>query len=366
MLAGPASPAGARIYWTAQGGDAIGRARADGTGAIRDFIAVGNAPRGLAITGKHVYWSQGGANGTVGRARLNGTRKRPAFISTGRTPQGVALDSFGVYWTHTFAGAGQIGHAGLDGAGVVQGFIPTDPNPCGVAADPDELYWANGGTPGAIGKAHGPFDFEQDFLVAGGDPCGVAVTGRHIYWANRGGNGIARSTRDGTRVRQHFIDATRPCGVAVDESRLYWTSQATDAIGTARLDGSHVNPALIMGLRDPCGVAVEPTTRARPSSYEYRSTPVGAKGPIHAFLVQNTSSSVLDVRAVRITGLNSGDFKITGDGCRIAFTAPAGGCVINARFQPAARGLRQATISVISNASDSPTSVSISGLGTAP
>jgi hypothetical protein len=72
------------------------------------------------------------------------------------------------------------------------------------------------------------------------------------------------------------------------------------------------------------------------------------------------------VRRVAIAGNNPGDFKKTGDNCTTANAAAGGGCIINLRFSPKAAGDRQATIKVISNASNSPTAITVSGFGTSP
>jgi len=361
-----APSASAHVYWTSQGTDAIGRARLNGDAAIRNFISTAPAPHGVAIDGAHVYWAQGGANGSIGRARLNGTDKKENFITTGKNARGVALDSFGIYWSNVVSGAGTIGHANLDGSGANRSFIATSGPPCGVAVDPDKLYWANSTSPGSIGRAHGPFDVDPTFITAGGNPCGVAVTNTHIYWANQGGNSIGRARRDGSHVHQHFIQAPGACGVAVNDSRVYWTSTASNSIGTARLDGSRPNPLLIKNASNPCGIAVDPTAAATPRSYAYPPTHIGGKGKIHAFVITDTSSSVLDVRRVRIVGPNAGDFKKTGDGCTIVNTAAGGGCIVNVRFSPTAPGARRATIQVLSNASNSPTSIALTGSGISP
>jgi hypothetical protein len=362
LILAPSSGA-AHIYWANQSGDTIGRAGLDGGGVNQKFISGATTPRAVAIDGAYVYWAQGTTQGSIGRARLNGTGKDQAFISTGKSPHGVTLDSFGIYWTNTVGGVGAVGHSSLGGFGVNESFIPTDPSPCGVTVDPDKLYWANGGSPGSIGRAHGPLDVHQDFLTTDGNTCGVAVTKRYVYWANRSGGTIGRATRDGTRVNQRFIVTPSPCGVAANESRIYWTSPQTDAIGTSRLDGTRINPSLIDNAADPCGLAIDPTATASPSAYTFSATPVGQKGPIHAFFIQNTSSSVLDVRRVSIGGRNPGDFTKTGDGCTIVNTAAGGGCIINVRFWPTAPGDRRATIDVTSNASNSPTSIAITGFG---
>ena len=359
-----AAPAGAHIYWTSRGTDTIGRARLDGTVAIRDFIHTAAPARGIAIDGQHVYWAQTAAKGSIGRANLNRTGVEQDFISTGNGTRGVALDSFGIYWSHVVSGTGAIGHSSLDGSNVNPSFFGTSGPPCGVAADPDKLWWANSTNPGTIGRAHGPFDVEPTFIKAGGYPCGVALTATHTYWANQGGGTIGRASHDGSHVRNNFINVPGACGVAVDDSRIYFTSASSNSIGVARLDGTVLNPQLIKNVASPCGIAVDPTAAATPKSYVYPKTVVGEKGQIQAFFVKNTSSSVLDVRGVRIVGPAASDFKKTGDGCTTVTTAAGGGCIVNVRFSPTASGERQATIQVLSNASNSPVAIAISGIGT--
>lgn len=361
-----AAPAGAHIYWTNQGTDTIGRARLDGNVAIRDFIHTAAPARGVAIDGQHVYWAQGAAKGSIGRANLNATGVKQSFISTGKNTRGVALDSFGIYWSHVVSGAGAIGHSSLDGSNVNPVFISTSGPPCGVAADPDKLYWANSTNPGTVGRAHGPLDVEPTFIPAGGSPCGVAVTATHTYWANRSGGTIGRASHDGSHVRQDFIALPGACGVAVAGSRIYFTSAASNSIGVAKLDGTVLNRQLVKNASAPCGITADPTMAASPSKYTYPSTQVGAKGQIHAFFVENTSSAVLDVRRVRIVGPNATDFKKTGDGCTTVNTAAGGGCIVNVRFSPTAQGDRRAAIQVISNASNSPTSIALAGFGSSP
>jgi len=360
------APASAHVYWTNQGTDSIGRARLNGDVAIRNFIPTAQPSRGLAIDGQHVYWAQGGAQGSIGRARLNGTARDQSFIATGANPRGVALDSFGIYFSHVVGGAGAIARSSLDGSYVNPMFIGTSGPPCGVAVDPDKIWWANSTNPGTIGRAHGPLDVEPHFITAGGNPCGVAVTGTHVYWANHSGNSIGRASRDGTHVRQNFVPAQGACGVAVNGSRIYWTSTATNSIGTARLDGTRANQSLIRNVSSPCGVAVDPTAAASPKAYTYPRTRIGTKGQIHAFFIRNTSSSVLDVRRVSIVGPAASDFKKTGDGCTAVNAAAGGGCLINVRFSPTAPGNRRATIKVISNASNSPISITLRGSATSP
>lgn len=78
------------VYWTSRAGNAIGRARRDGTRVQRRFISAFR-PCGVAVTGTHVYWSTG--RGTIGRATRGGRRADQAFVTGARGPCGVAVDA---------------------------------------------------------------------------------------------------------------------------------------------------------------------------------------------------------------------------------------------------------------------------------
>jgi hypothetical protein len=238
--------------------------------------------------------------------------------------------------------------------------VPTGPSPCGVAVDADKVYWANGGSPGSLGRSHGAFSPTQSFIGSTDDPCGVAVTNTHIYWTNRAGNSIGRAGLDGTNPEQTFLPATAPCGVAVDGAHIYW-SNANDTIGRANLDGTGIDQSLVVGAQGPCGVAVDPTVVATPRAYTFK-TVAGANSPIKAFVLANTSSSTLGVSAIRLVGNNRADFVKTGDSCVTNDTPAGSACVFNIRFAPRVSGVRHAALRVISNASNSPFDIPLTGI----
>jgi len=247
-------------------------------------------------------------------------------------------------------------------------------SPCGIASNGDRFYWANGGSPGSIGSSHG-FGPDQSFITATNDPCGVALAEGFIYWTNRGDESIGRANLDGTSPTQGFIDTdpadnlgSIPCGLAVDEAHIYWGDQGTDKIGRADLDGSDPDPNFIDAGAgsDPCGLAVTPTQQATPSSQAFADTPVGGQSDIQSFFVADMSSSVLDVTDVSLTGADPSAFEKTGDGCTINIAPATGGCIVNVRFAPTAEGPQRATMRITSNASNSPTDIVLSGVGTAP
>ena len=68
---------------------------------------------------------------------------------------------------------------------------------------------------------------------------------------------------------------------------------------------------------------------------------------IKAFFLKNTGSSALTVFRTKLVGRNRRDFVKTGDGCTVNLTAAGGGCLVNVRFRPKAKGklfLRHLTV----------------------
>src|SRR5271166_6360996 len=85
----------------------------------------------------------------------------------------------------------------------------------------------------------------------------------------------------------------------------------------------------------------------------------------------NTGSAALTISGITISVTNPGDFTLvtpaSGTDCRTIGSVPMGGtCTVAATFTPAALGGRSATISVTDNASGSPHSLALTGMGVFP
>ncbi|MFM9022795.1 MAG: InlB B-repeat-containing protein [Solirubrobacterales bacterium] len=114
-----------RYGTNSQGSATISRADLDGTDVIRSFIsagAAGSTPNGLAISGRHLYWSTFSAN-TMGRARKDGSDLRPSFMSplspAAGGPGSVAIDQYMLTVSLAGTGTGTVtsAPAGIDCTG---------------------------------------------------------------------------------------------------------------------------------------------------------------------------------------------------------------------------------------------------------
>src|SRR5690349_1518800 len=81
-----------------------------------------------------------------------------------------------------------------------------------------------------------------------------------------------------------------------------------------------------------------------------------------AVVVTNTGTAILTISNVTLAGTNVGEFALSG--VTLPISVQAGGTTsINLRFTPTASGLRSATLTLTDNASGSPHSLGVSGIG---
>ena len=104
------------------------------------------------------------------------------------------------------------------------------------------------------------------------------------------------------------------------------------------------------------GTAPGPVLNANPGSLSFASTVVGNTTAAQTVTITNTGTSAATVSGVAVTG----DFSQTNNCASIAVNAS---CTANVTFHPSAGGSRTGTLTVTSNANNSPTSVGLSGTG---
>jgi hypothetical protein len=97
-----------------------------------------------------------------------------------------------------------------------------------------------------------------------------------------------------------------------------------------------------------------------PTGLTFGSTTVGATSAAQSVTVQNVGTAAASVSSVAA----SGDFLQTNS-CGSSIAAGAS-CTVSVTFRPTASGSRAGTLTVLSSATNSPTTVSLSGTGTQP
>ena len=104
------------------------------------------------------------------------------------------------------------------------------------------------------------------------------------------------------------------------------------------------------------GTAPGPVLNAAPASLSFAGTDVGSSSAAQAVTVTNSGTSAASVSGVTATG----DFSQTNN---CSSVAAGSACTVNVTFKPTASGTRTGTLTVTSNANNSPATVSLTGSG---
>jgi hypothetical protein len=220
----------------------------------REVVEVGNVGVfGIAIGGRHVYWSfEAGPRdqGKIMRASLDGRHVRPLVGELAAPDSVIAVKGF-VYWSDRNA----IGRVALDGSHLRRRFLvlPQETGggvADGLASDGSHLYFSRC-TQGTIGRADlSGSGVITAFISTGQNSCpqGLAVAGRHLYWTELGSGTIGRADLDGRNADDGWLNVRSrqgPFQVVADRAHVYWTWGGVDGspayTARADADGSHLD-----------------------------------------------------------------------------------------------------------------------------
>ena len=116
------------------------------------------------------------------------------------------------------------------------------------------------------------------------------------------------------------------------------------------------------------GTAVYSINGPNPSfsvtSINFPTQQAGTSSNPYPVTVQNTGNQALAINSISITGANSGDFSLSQN-CPSSLAVNAS-CQVNVTFSPTAAGTRTAALSFFDNATVSPQSLPLNGIGLAP
>ena len=104
------------------------------------------------------------------------------------------------------------------------------------------------------------------------------------------------------------------------------------------------------------GTAPGPVLNAAPASLSFAGTDAGSSSAAKTVTVTNSGTSPASVSGVAVTG----DFSQTNN---CSSVATGSSCTVNVTFKPTASGTRTGTLTVTSNANNSPATVSLTGSG---
>lgn len=112
------------------------------------------------------------------------------------------------------------------------------------------------------------------------------------------------------------------------------------------------------------GAATTPTLTVTPTSLTFASQTLNTTSAPQSVTVTNTGTSTVSFTSFTISGANSGDYQLGTGTCNPSGTLTAGAnCTVAVTFTPTVAGTRSATLAIADNATGSPQSVSLTGVG---
>ncbi|MGC1903439.1 MAG: kelch repeat-containing protein [Candidatus Acidiferrum sp.] len=137
--------------------------------------------------------------------------------------------------------------------------------------------------------------------------------------------------------------------------------------GTVLIAGGEQVSGISLASAELYQIVHAPVVSLSATSVVFGDQPLGTTSATQTVILQNAGSANLSIQAVALAGPNGGDFAI-GNGSSCTNGASLGvnsTCTIQITFTPTGSGTRNATVSIIDNAADSPESILLSGT-TAP
>ena len=212
-------------------------------------------------------------------------------------------------------------------------------------------YAPNGITFGAqtVGVASGPLSVTVTNVGTG-----IVTLGSPAIGGTNAGDFSAGGSCGGTLL------PGASCSVGV-----VFTPAATGArSATVALASNAANAPIVfavggMGTTDPVAIA-----SLGASSLDFGSRGLNSSTQL-PLVVTNTGGAMLNVASVALAGANPGEYSLA-DGCSGQAVPSASTCMIWVTFSPSAYGARTATATIASNASNSPTTVLLTGFVPVP
>jgi Abnormal spindle-like microcephaly-assoc'd, ASPM-SPD-2-Hydin/PQQ-like domain len=143
--------------------------------------------------------------------------------------------------------------------------------------------------------------------------------------------------------------AFEPSATGTRTATLTFTDSASNSPQTVALTGT--------------GVAASGSASVSPTSLSWVYVAVGNRGGAKAATLTNSGTSSLTINGIALSGANPGDYQITSKTCGFALAASAS-CTASVAFAPVTSGTRTATLTFNDSASNTPQTVTLSGLGT--
>jgi hypothetical protein len=142
----------------------------------------------------------------------------------------------------------------------------------------------------------------------------------------------------------------KPAATGMRTASLAVTDNATGSLQSVALAGTGIASAVTLST----------------TSLTFSGQLISTSSAAQSVTVTNSGTAPLTISSIAISGTNSGDFNLTNM-CPLnpATLAVNANCQVNVTFNPAASGMRDASLTITDNATGSPQSVALAGTGKA-
>ena len=213
-------------------------------------------PRGIAIHGTDVFWTQSGPAGhLIMKVSTYGRRTPGTLAVLDQGPGAIAVQGSNIYWVNQRDGA--VMKVSVNG-GKPQILVPGIPGGGGgIAVDGSSIYWTihgnrfDPGSPGRVMKASLDDGSVVVLASAQNGPHAIAVDAASVYWTNFGTTSNGGQDDDGEdELGGEFLNGTvmrvpikggtpvclaagqkRPGAIAIDGTNVVWVNEGTIAGG---------------------------------------------------------------------------------------------------------------------------------------
>jgi hypothetical protein len=172
----------------------------------------------------------------------------------------------------------------------------------------------------------------------------VSISGANAADFVLAANSCAQVAAFGSCSIQVFFN---PAAAGARTANLVFADNATGSPQTVVLNGAGILPA---------------TTLLVPAAVTFPATVVGSSNSQPAS-VFNSGTANVTLTSAAISGTNAADFSITSNPC--VKVAPYASCAIQIQFVPGGAGARTALLTLTSNSTGSPQSITLAGVGQA-
>lgn len=169
----------------------------------------------------------------------------------------------------------------------------------------------------------------------------------------------------GTNASNFAASTTCAGSLAPAASCVVSVTFTPDAVGpfsaTVTLASDASNAPTVIAVGGTGTLAAVSTASLSATSLAFGAIVYGQSATL-PLTITNTGGAVLDIASIALGGAQPGDYSLV-DGCSGQAIAPLAACIVQVRFTPATFGPRTASLTIVSDASNSPVVVVATGVG---